>query len=100
MKDEQEKTESAPNKAASNVKKHHLTFAEAEEVFNDEWAIEKFDEINSTLEEARYIILGRVKSQIVVVVVYTPRNSKRRIISARYANSRERKVYYDRLRKI
>ena len=106
MKDEREETESDPNKAASNIKKHKkkngegLSFEEAEEVFDDEWAIEEFDEHNSTLEETRFRVLGRVKSQLVVVVAYTPRNGKRRIISARPANSRERKVYYDRLGKI
>lgn len=101
MKDEREETESDPN-----IKKHKkkngegLSFEEAEEVFDDEWAIEEFDERNSTLEETRFRVLGRIKSQLVVVVAYTPRNGKRRIISARPASSRERKVYYDRLGKI
>lgn len=106
MKDRQEETESDPHKAASNIRKHKkkngegLSFKEAEEVFDDEWAIEEFDERNSTFEESRFKVLGGVKSQLVVVVVYTPRNGKRRIISARPANSRERKVYYDRLGEI
>ena len=39
-------------KAASNIKKHDdLTFETAEEVFEDPFAIEKYDEINSTVEE-------------------------------------------------
>lgn len=106
MLDDWEETECDSNKAASNIKKHKkkngigLSFEEAETVFNDEWAIEVYDEFNSSLEEERYIVLGRVESQLVVLVVYTPRNGKRRIISARPANSRERKVYYDRLGKI
>ena len=105
-KDGYEPTESDPKKAASNVKKHKkkngqgLSFVEASEVFDDEWAIEEYDERNSTDEESRFIVLGRVKSQLVVVVVYMPRNNKRRIISARPATSRERKVYYERLGKI
>lgn len=43
MKDEREETESDPNKAASNIKKHKkkngegLSFGEAEEVFDDEF---------------------------------------------------------------
>lgn len=106
MRDNKEEFESDPNKAASNIKKHKkkngqgLSFLEAEEVFNDEWAVEEFDEMNSTIDEARYRVLGRVKSQLVVVVAYTPRKGKRRIISARAANSRERRFYYDRLGKI
>lgn len=100
MKDEQEETEFHAKKAATNIKKHGLSFEEAEEVFYDKWAIEKFDEKNSTLDDERFIVLGRIKSQLVVVVAYTPRNGKRRIITARKANSRERKAYYDRLGKI
>ena len=82
-------------KAASNIKKHEgLTFEVAEEVFEDPFAIEKYDEINSTIEEDRFIVLGRIKNQLVVVTVYTPKNGKRRIISARYATSNERRLYY------
>ncbi len=83
------------NKASSNVKKHEgLTFETAEEVFEDPFAIEKYDEINSTLEEDRFIVLGRIKNQLVVVTVYTPKNGRRSIISARYATSNERRLYY------
>ena len=102
----QERFECDPNKAESNLRKHKkkdgegLSFEEAAEVFDDEWAIEMFDEVNSSIDESRFKVLGRVKSQIVVLVVYTPRNGNRRIISARCATARERKVYYDRLGKI
>ena len=82
-------------KAKSNAEKHGLTFESAEQVFDDEFALEKYDDKNSTLDEARYITIGRIKSQIIVVVVHTSRNGKTRIISARYANSRERRFYYD-----
>ena len=100
-----EEIESDPRKAQSNEKKHKkrgigLTFKEAEEVFLDPYAIEVFDAVNSTIEESRYRVLGRVRRQIVVVVVYTPRGGKSRIISARYATPNERQVYYDRLGKI
>ena len=83
------------NKASSNVKKHEgLTFETAEEVFEDPFAIEKYDEKKSTIEEDRFIVLGRIKNQLVVVTVYTPKNGRRRIISARYATSNERRLYY------
>lgn len=88
-------------KASSNIKKHEgLTFEEAAEVFDDPFALEKYDALHSTIEESRYIVIGRIKRQIVTLVVYTPRGESRRIISARYATSNERKAYYDRLRKI
>lgn len=101
-----ESIESDSGKAASNIKKHKkkngegLSFEEAAEVFDDEWAIEEYDDNNSTDEESRFVVIGRVKSQLVVLVVYTPRNNKRRIISARPSTSRERRAYYERLGKI
>lgn len=98
---ENESTEWNNEKADRNVKKHDgLTFEEASEVFEDPFALEKFDALHSTSEESRYIVIGRIKRQIVTLVVYTPRGENRRIISARYATSIERKAYYDRLRKI
>lgn len=92
------------NKAVINEKKHvarniGITFEEAAEVFDDPFAIESLDEQNSTLAETRFKVIGRVKRQVILLVVYTPRGDKTRIISARYANTREREMYYDRLRK-
>ena len=96
-----EPTEWDDNKASTNIKKHEgLTFEEAKEVFDDPFALEKYDALHSTIEESRYIVIGRIKRQIVTLVVYTPRGENRRIISARYATTNERKAYYDRLRKI
>lgn len=97
------------NKNNSNKKKHKhqkigLSFEEAQEVFEDPFYIEKYDSVHSTDTEDRYTVLGRIKNQLVVVVIYTPRNNKRnelkRIISARYADKIERNFYYDRLRSI
>ena len=105
MKDEREETESDPNKAASNIKKHKkkngegLSFGEAEEVFDDEFYQERYDFVNSKIGEDRFQVIGRVKSQLVVFVVYTPRDGKKRIISARPANERERKFYYEQIRR-
>lgn len=104
MENPESEIESDPKKAAKNVKKHKkkngqgLTFEEAAQVFDDEFYQERYDVENSTLEESRYQVIGRVKSQLVVLVVYTPRNGKRRIISARPANARERKWFYERIR--
>lgn len=87
-------------KAESNKRKHKkhgvgLTFEEAEEVFLDPCAVEDFNDANSTIEESRFKVIGRIKRQAVVVVVYTPRDGKSRIISARYATLTERQEYYD-----
>ena len=105
MDSEKEEFESNPEKALGNMKKHKkksgggLSFEEAEEVFDDEFYLEKFDFVNSTVEESRYQVIGRVKSQLVVFVVYTPRDGKKRIISARPASERERKFYYEQIRR-
>ncbi len=88
-------------KAQSNKKVHAgLTFDEAWQVFDDPFYLERYDAEHSTLEEERYQVIGRVKRQLLVFVVYTPRNGKRRIISARPAVSRERKLYYEKLKYI
>lgn len=44
--------------------------------------------------EARYIVMGRVEGRL-LVVVYTPRVGRLRIVSARKANERERR-HHDR----
>ena len=60
MKDNREEFESDPNKAASNIRKHKkkngqgLSFSEAKEVFDDEWAIEEFDETDSFVKKHVY----------------------------------------------
>lgn len=87
------------SKAQLNKKKHAgLTFDEAQQVFDDPFYLEKYDVTHSTIEEERYQVLGRVKSQLVVFVVYTPKNGKKRIISARPALRREREMYYEKIK--
>lgn len=78
-------------KARINLKKHGVAFETAAKVFLDENRIEIYDEANS-IEEDRYITIGLAGE--VLFVVYTERGPKIRLISARLANARERKVYY------
>ncbi len=86
------------DKAKKNIKKHGLSFDEAQKVFKDPNAIEIFDGKNSTIDEERYIVIGRVNDKIVVNVVYTDRNGKRRIITARFAVKDEWRMYFAKLR--
>lgn len=106
MNDGEEESESDPVKAAKNAKKHKkkngegLSFEEAAEVFDDEFYIERFDEQHSTPDDERYQVIGRVKSQLVVFVVYQAKiGGIKRIISARPALERERKFYYEQIRR-
>ena len=79
-------------KAAINIKKHGISFEVATNVFFDEERIEIFDEAHS-IGEDRYITIGLAGE--VLFVVYTERTPKIRLISARLATARERKIYYD-----
>ncbi|WP_373989435.1 BrnT family toxin [Duganella sp. BuS-21] len=67
-----------------------LDFAHADKVFNGptkEWRDDRF-----SYGEPRYITFGRLGARW-VVIVWTPRDSARRIISMRHANAREIKIY-------
>jgi uncharacterized protein len=79
-----------PNKAKSNLKKHGVRFADAVSVFEDENAITIEDEHES---ENRFITIGKDILLRILVVVYTFRGHIIRIISARKATARERKIY-------
>lgn len=80
------------NKAAANLRKHGVDFADAATVFGDECAIRVRDQISS-LDEDRFVILGSSVPGDLLVVVYTWRGERIRIISARQATPRERKSY-------
>lgn len=78
-------------KARLNFEKHGVPFETAARVFLDVNRIEIYDEAHS-IEEDRYITIGLAHQ--VLFVVYTERTPKIRLISARLATARERKVYY------
>lgn len=83
------------NKAKANLRKHGISFEEAESVFYDEYARQFFDDEHSDLEE-RFIMLGISDRSRILVVCHCERSQGNviRLISARKATSRERK-YYD-----
>lgn len=80
------------NKAISNRLKHGVTFEEAKTVFNDPFYIDFYDPDHSSDEE-RYIIIGELQLRRLLLVSYTERENIIRLISARKATARERKVY-------
>ena len=81
-------------KAATNLQKHGVHFADAATVFGDELAVRVSDEISS-LDEDRFVILGMSVPGDLLVVVYTWRGDRIRIISARQATPRERRSYLE-----
>lgn len=82
------------NKNKINIEKHGLSFTLAARVFFDEDAIKKLDKKHPTKQESRYKIVGEVGNKL-ISVVYTKRNKKIRIITARIADDDERSAYYD-----
>lgn len=80
------------HKAATNHKKHRVTFGEAATVFADPLAAIFDDEAHSA-EERREIIVGHSADQRLLLVSFTERAGVIRIISARRATKREREDY-------
>ncbi len=77
-------------KARSNAEKHGVTFEEAVEVFFDPFYQEGDVSVS---DEQRDFIMGYSLSQRLLLVVYTHRGERTRIISARSATRSERKLY-------
>jgi uncharacterized DUF497 family protein len=82
-----------PRKAAANIKNHDgVTFEEAETVFGDPVAAVFIDEDHSW-DEKREIIIGYSSKQQLLVVCFTEREDQIRIITARRADSDERRKH-------
>ena len=83
-----------PAKAAANLKKHRVSFEEAQSVFFDELAIQFYDESHSPDEE-RFLMLGMSSGANLLLVCHCERAGGDiiRIISARKATKREAFFY-------
>jgi uncharacterized DUF497 family protein len=81
-----------PRKEASNVRKHGIPFSYAARVFLDAGRVERIDE-REDYEETRFVTTGLVDG-MEMVVVYTMREERVRIISAREADRDEIKTYW------
>ena len=80
-----------PTKVASNLKKHGVSFADAEGVFYDPLAMHQLDPDSE--DEERFVAVGISSAGTVLVVVYTLRGEEIRLISARPATRQEVKSY-------
>ena len=85
-----------PKKAAGNAAKHGVSFEEAKTVFYDEGALVISDPEQS-LNEERFVIMGRSSKPRILVVVHCFRKtgSSIRIISARRAGTKEQQPYLE-----
>ena len=80
------------SKAALNLNKHSVSFAEAQTVFDNPLAFIFEDEVHS-ITEHREIIIGHSYLNRLLLVSFTERPNAIRIISARLANRKEREDY-------
>ena len=80
-----------PAKVASNLRKHGVSFADAEGVFYDPLARQRRDPDSEG--EERYVAVGLGSAGYLLVVVYTLRDDDIRLISARPATPKERRDY-------
>jgi uncharacterized DUF497 family protein len=84
-------------KSLFNIKKHGISFEEAQTVFLDENALLIHDPDHS-LEEDRFVLLGMSFKLRLLIVCHCYRKSENiiRIISARRATRAEHKQYWER----
>jgi hypothetical protein len=78
------------NKARSNVEKHGVTFEEAAEAFFDPFYQKGDVSVN---DEQRDFIIGYSLYPRLLLVVYTKRGERTRLISARPVTRLERRLY-------
>jgi len=83
------------DKELSNIRKHGVDFDTALKVFNDPLRIVWFDKDHSDYED-RYLTIGVIQERPrILFVSYVNRDDVVRIISARKATARERRMYND-----
>lgn len=73
-------------------KKHGVEDGESEEAFFDERKVVLRDALHSNQEERR-LLIGKTKASRLLFIVFTRRDSKIRIISARDLNRKEAHLY-------
>jgi uncharacterized DUF497 family protein len=81
-----------PDKAQSNLRKHRVSFSDAEQSLRDHRAITITDP--DAEGEPRFVSMGMDALGRILVVVHTPRADRIRIISARKASPGEVKKYH------
>ena len=81
-----------PNKAASNLAKHDISFHEASTVFGDLLAL-TFPDPDHSHDETRYITIGESIQGRLLIISHTDLGQQIRIISARKVTRRERRIY-------
>lgn len=75
-----------------NWKKHKVHYKEAEEVFLNK-PLKTFKDITHSQEETRFVALGATNKKRKLYIIFTVREEKIRVISARSQSRKERRLY-------
>ena len=78
-----------------NFKKHGITNEEIEQVFSNDPKVLFSDEGHSKIEK-RYGLYGQTRKGKLLSIVFTMRNNRIRVITARSISTRERKIYEEK----
>jgi hypothetical protein len=83
-------------KNQTNICKHGVSFETARRIF--EGPVLRWLDVRRDYGEDRYISVGSIGAGALLVVAYTERNRRIRLISARPASRKERQAYYEKTR--
>ncbi len=75
-----------------NWKKHKVHFKESEEIFFNK-PLKIFGDPKHSKVEQRYVSYGKTNGKRLLAIVFTYRDNKIRIISARDQNRKEKNIY-------
>ena len=81
-------------KNRTNIHKHGIGFDTAKRIFEER--VTTSPDRRRDYGEDRHISIGRVKPGVLIVVAHTERHGRIRLISARPASRKERRVYHER----
>ena len=80
------------NKGEANKEKHGISFEDAIELFDAPFLTSRAERSG----EIRWVALGRAQGRV-IAVIYTEREGRIRIISARMARTKEREIHQQRI---
>lgn len=86
-----------PKKAASNLRKHGVSFDEATSVFDDLLAT-VYEDPDHSVREKRYLTIGSSAQGRLLHIAFADRGERIRIINARKVTRKERELYEEEKR--
>jgi len=85
-----------PRKATANLRKHGVSFEDAQDAFRDSHAKSWFDSEHAVFEDRYQLLAQSRRRNILLLISYCfPSDDRVRIISARRASKSEKKQYLE-----